>query len=152
MVSGQLSTGDPPSAASALFLVKLSADGAQVTAGPQGIGGLVAADAQYSIYVAGLPLIGTNGPPSTPGAFQGMPELAYCGCPFLNFPCGVGQFVASLTQDLSRTRFLTYVTAKFGTVSAYVAVDAESNILIAGTTSAPGYPTLPIPTSQTIRL
>jgi hypothetical protein len=86
VVSGQLTTGDPPSAASALFLLKLSADGAQVTAGPQGIGGLVAAVAQDNIYAAGVPLIGTNGP-STPGAFQGMPELAYCGCPFLNFLC-----------------------------------------------------------------
>ena len=81
VVSGQLTTGDPPSAASALFLLKLSADGAQVTAGPQGIGGLVAAVAQDNIYAAGVPLIGTNGPPSTPGA-QGMPELAYCGSRF----------------------------------------------------------------------
>jgi hypothetical protein len=97
VVSGQLTTGDHPSAAPALLLLKLSADGAQVTAGPQGIGGLVAADAQDNIYVAGVPLIGTNGPPSTPGEFQGMPEPAYCGCPFLNFPWGGGQFVASLT-------------------------------------------------------
>jgi uncharacterized protein (TIGR03437 family) len=51
--------------------------------------------------------------------------------------------VASLTQDLSRIRFPTYVTAKYGAVPAYVAVDAQGNILIDGTTSAPGYPTTP---------
>jgi hypothetical protein len=51
--------------------------------------------------------------------------------------------VASLTGDLSQTRFLTYVTAKYGAVPAYLAVDAQGNVLIAGTTSAPGYPTTP---------
>ncbi len=82
-------------------------------------------------------------PPATPGAFQGVPATSYCGCPFLSFPCGGDQFVASLTGDLSRTRFLTYVTAKYGAVPAYIAVDAQGNVLIAGTTNAPGYPTTP---------
>ena len=49
VVSGQLTA----STASALFLLKLSADGTQVVVGPQGIGGLVATDAQDNIYVAG---------------------------------------------------------------------------------------------------
>ena len=142
VVSGQSTTGSPPSAAVALFLLKLSADGTQVVAGPQGIGGLVAADAQDNIYIAGS-TIGSNGPPATPGAFQGIPTNYFCGCPFFGFSCGGNQFVASLTADLSRTRFLTYVTAKYGAMPAYVAVDAQGNVLIAGTTSAPGYPTTP---------
>ena len=141
VVSGQLATGSPSSAAVALFLLKLSADGTQVVAGPQGIGGLVAADAQDNIYVAGVPPGGSAGPAPTPGAFQGMPAVSYCGCPFFNFACGDDQFVASLTPNLSGIRFVTYVTAKYGAVPAYVAVDAQGNILIAGTTSAPGYPT-----------
>src|SRR5262249_34663972 len=74
---------------------------------------------------------------------QGTPDIAYCGCPFLNFPCGNNQFVTSLTKDLSSTRFLTYVTAKFGATPAYIAVDPQGNILIAGSTSASGYPTTP---------
>lgn len=143
VVSGQLTTGHPQSAAPALFLLKLSADGTQVVAGPQGIGGLVTVDANDNIYVAGVPPVGSNEPQATPGAFQGMPAPSFCGCPLLGFPCGGDQFVASLTQDLSRTRFLTYVTAKYGAGPAYVAVDAQGNILIAGTTSAPGYPTTP---------
>ena len=141
VVSGQLTGGSPPSAAVALFLLKVSADGTQVVAGPQGIGGLVAADAQDNIYVAGVPPGGSKEPAPTPGAFQGMPAVSFCGCPFLNFPCGGDQFVASLTPDLSRIRFLTYLTARHGAVPSYVAVDAQGNILIAGTTSAPGYPT-----------
>jgi uncharacterized protein (TIGR03437 family) len=143
VVSGQLTGGSPPSAAVALFLLKVSADGTQVVAGPQGIGGLVAADAQDNIYVAGVPPGGSKEPAPTPGAFQGMPAVSFCGCPFLNFPCGGDQFVASLTPDLSRIRFLTYLTARHGAVPSYVAVDAQGNILIAGTTSAPSYPTTP---------
>ena len=141
VVSGQLAAGAPSSAVLSLFLLKLSADGTQVVAGPQGIGGLVAADAQDNIYVAGTPLGGSLGPASTPGAFQARPAVSYCGCPFLSFPCGGDQFVASVTSDLSQTRFLTYLTARFGAVPAYVAVDALGNVLITGTTAAPGYPT-----------
>jgi uncharacterized protein (TIGR03437 family) len=143
VVSGQLTTGAPSSAVVALFALKLSADGTLVVPGPQGIGGLVAIDAQDNIYVAGVPPSGSNEPPATPGAFQGVPATFFCGCPFLNFPCGGNQFVASLTADLSQIRFLTYVTAKFGATPAYVAVDAGGNVLIAGTTAAPGYPTTP---------
>jgi uncharacterized protein (TIGR03437 family) len=143
VVSGQLTTGASSSTVVALFVLKLSADGTMVIAGPQGIGGLVAIDAQDNVYVAGVPPSGSNAPPATPGAFQGVPATFFCGCPFLSFPCGGNQFVASLTADLSRIRFLTYVTAKYGATPAYVAVDSQGNVLIAGTTAAPGYPTTP---------
>ncbi len=92
-VSGQLTTGAPSAAVVALFLFRLSADGTQVIAGPQGVGGLVAADSQDNIYVAGVPP-GSIEPPATPGAYQGKPSTFFCGCPFLNFPCGGDQFVA----------------------------------------------------------
>jgi uncharacterized protein (TIGR03437 family) len=141
VVSGRLMTGSSPSVS--LFLLKLSADGTQVVNGPQGVGGLVAADASDNIYVAGVPPPGSNDPPATPGAFQGVPTAYVCGCPFLSFECGDDQFVASLTPNLSQTRFLTYLTAQYGAVPAYVAVDAQGNVLIAGTTSAPSYPTTP---------
>lgn len=142
VVSGQSTSGAPPSATLALFVLKLSADGTDVVAGPQGIGGLVATDAQDNIDVAGVPSGQSSDPPSTPGAFQAMPGPSFCGCPFFGFPCGGDQFVASVTPDLSQTRFLTYVTAKYGAAPAYIAFD-QGNILIAGTTSAPGYPTTP---------
>ena len=143
IISGQLTPGGSPAPAPALFLLKLSADGTQVVAGPQGVGGLVTSDAHDNIYVAGVPPIGANDPPATPGAFQGKPAVSLCGCPFFSLPCGGDQFVASLTADLSQTRFLTYVTAPYGAVPAYVAVDAQGNVWIAGTTMAPGYPTTP---------
>ncbi len=141
VVSGQLTTSSGSSVTLALFLLKLSADGTQVVAGPQGVGGLVAADAQDNIYVSGSEPGGSKEPAATPGAFQGVPAASFCGCPLFGFYCGGDQFVASLTPDLSGTRFLTYLTAKYGAAPAYMTVDAQGNILIAGTTSAPAYPT-----------
>ena len=141
VVSGQSSAGAPASGVLAPFVLKLSADGRQVVSGPQGVGGLVTADAKDNIYVAGVQSGGSNGPAATPGAFQAMPTTYFCGCPFFGFLCGGNQFVASLSGDLSETRFLTYITAKYGATPAYIALDAQGNILIAGTTSAPGYPT-----------
>ncbi len=143
IVSGQSTTGAPSAAVLSLFLLKLSADGTQVTAGPPNVGGLVAIDAQDNIYIAGVSPLESAEPAATPGAFQGAPTVYYCGCPFFGFPCGGDQFVASVSEDLSHTRFLTYVTAQYGAVPAYIAVDAQGNLLIAGTTKAPGYPTTP---------
>jgi uncharacterized protein (TIGR03437 family) len=143
VVSGQSTTRTSSSVVIALFVLKLSADGTQVVRGPQNVGGLVTADAQDNIYVAGVPPTVSTDPQATPGAFQGAPTTFFCGCPLFNFPCGGDQFVASLTPDLSRTRFLTYVTAKYGAAPVYVAPDAQGNILIAGSTAAPAYPTTP---------
>ena len=140
VVSGQLAASAPPALAT-LFLLKLSANGVQVAAGPQGVGGLVAIDAQDNIYIAGVPAFNSTGPAATAGAFQGLPPTYYCGCPFLNFACGGDQFVASVTPDLSQLRFLTYVTAHYGAIPVYMALDAQGNVLLAGTTSAPSYPT-----------
>ena len=143
VVSGQATTGAPSEAVLALFLLKLSADGTQVVSGPQGIGGVLAVDASDNIYVAGVPPPGSKDPSATPGAFQQTPGPAFCGCPFFGYPCGGDQFLASLTPDLSQIRFLTYITAKYGAVPAYIAINAQGNILIAGTTAAPAYPTTP---------
>ena len=143
VVSGQQIAGPPSEAIVTLFLLKVSSTGTQVAAGPNNVGGLVTVDARDNIYVAGVPPIDSTDPPATPGAFQGVPATYFCGCPFLNFVCGGDQFVASLTSDLSQVRFLTYVTAQYGAVPASIALDAAGNILIAGTTSAPGYPTTP---------
>ena len=141
VVSGQSTAGASPSVTISLFVLKLSADGTQVVTGPQNVGGLVAVDGQDNIYVAGVPPAGSKDPPATLGAFQGAPAPAFCGCPFFGFICGGDQFVASLTPDLSGTRFLTYVTAKYGATPAFIAADAKGNVLVAGTTRAPAYPT-----------
>lgn len=143
VVSGQATTGAPPMTVVGPFLLKLSADGSSVVSGPPGVGGRVATDAQDNVYVAGAAVGGSASPATTPGAFQGVPGPSFCGCPFLSLPCGPNQFVASVAADLSRTRFLTYVTAKYGAVPASIAVDAQGDVLVAGTTSSPGYPTTP---------
>ena len=141
IVSGQSTVTAPSTAGTVLFLVKLSADGTQSTSGPSGIGGLVTVDAHDNIYVAGVPPPQATPPASTPGAFQTPPPSYFCGCPFFGFACGGNQFVAGVTGDLSQTRFLTYLTAKYGAQPASLSLDSQGNILVAGTTSAPGYPT-----------
>jgi uncharacterized protein (TIGR03437 family) len=145
VVSGQISTSQPP-AGTALFILKLSADGSAIVAGPQGIGGLVITDSHDNIFVAGAAPSGSGMPLPTPGAFQGLPGTSsFCGCPFFGFPCDASgnQFVAALTPDLTQTRFLTYVTAKSGAAPVSIAVDPQGNILVAGATSSPDYPTTP---------
>lgn len=142
VVSGETTPAGSIPALPALFLLKLSADAATVVTGPPGIGGLLAVDSSDNIYIAGAAPSGSATPVPTPGAFQGIPSVSYCGCPFLSFPCASGnQFVASVTQDLSQTRFLTYVTSTNGALPASIAVDGQGNVLVAGTTSSPGYPT-----------
>jgi len=142
VVSGETTPAGSMPAAPALFLLKLSANGGTVVTGPQGAGGLLAADSSDNIYIAGAAPSGSATPVPTPGAFQGIPSVSYCGCPFFGFPCAPGnQFVASITPDLSQTRFLTYVTSQYGALPASIAVDGQGNVLVTGTTSSPGYPT-----------
>ena len=142
VVSGETTpTGSVP-ALPARFLLKLSADGTTIVTGPPGIGGLLAIDPSGNVYIAGTAFSGSTTPVPTPGAFQGLPGVSYCGCPFFGFACAFGnQFVASVTQDLSRTRFLTYLTSKYGAQPASIALDGQGNVLVAGTTSSPDYPT-----------
>jgi uncharacterized protein (TIGR03437 family) len=142
LVSGQTTAAAPSPAASTLFLLKLSADGTSVVAGPQGIGGLLATDSEDNVYVP-APLLADRVHPCLRRERSGSSQHFFLRCPFFGFVCGPNQFVASLTADLSRTRFLTYVTAKYGAAPASVAVDAQGDILVAGTTSSPSYPTTP---------
>ena len=64
IVSGQQTAGTQEATVTSLFVLKLSADGSQVVAGPQGIGGLLAADPQDNIYIAGVPPQGSSQPPA----------------------------------------------------------------------------------------
>ncbi len=86
-VSGQLITGAPSEAVVGLFLLKVSADGTQIIAGPQGLGGLVAVDSQDNIYLAGVPP-GSTEPSATPGAYQGKPATFSVAARFSTFPAG----------------------------------------------------------------
>jgi uncharacterized protein (TIGR03437 family) len=135
------------------FLLKLSADGTKVFAASQeiasqGIAGLVAIDGEGNVGIVGTAagyqrfvFGGYTGPTPTPGAFQGIPGLSWCGGTLAYACSDSDQYVASLTSDLGSVRFLTYLTGTYGTEPASVAVDAQGDILVAGTTYSPDYPT-----------
>jgi hypothetical protein len=78
----------------------------------------------------------------TPGAFQpSAPFLILCGGSG-RFP-GVcsNQYVTKLDATLNQTIFSTYLTGTFGATPAALSVDAQGNILLAGVTNSPDYPT-----------
>jgi uncharacterized protein (TIGR03437 family) len=107
----------------------------------RGIGGRLATDDQGSIYVAGSQYGGDTPIPLTPGAFQTTHQQHGCaGTGQLGIGCFY-QYVTKLDSALSQVLYSTYVTGSWGAAPAAIAVDAQRNVLLAGTTNSPDYPT-----------
>jgi hypothetical protein len=128
------------------YIARLSADGSHVVFALHGItGSLLAQDAAGNLVVAGSasgPVL--TGPPltdihATPGAFQTTVMDGICGSGFFGLPC-THQFVSKVSADGSTLLFSTYVSGYQETPQA-LAVDGEGNILLAGYTPTPDYPT-----------
>jgi len=128
------------------YVARLSADGSRVVFSLHGISGsLLAQDAAGNLIVAGSasgPVFG--GPPltdihATSGAFQTTIMNGLCGTAFIAFPCG-HQFVSKISGDGATLLFSTYVSGYEETPQA-LAVDSDGNILLAGYTPTPDYPT-----------
>jgi uncharacterized protein (TIGR03437 family) len=51
------------------------------------------------------------------------------------------QYVTKLNANLSQIVYSTYVTGSWGALSAAISVDAQRNVVLAGTTNSPDYPT-----------
>jgi uncharacterized protein (TIGR03437 family) len=121
------------------FVLKLDASGGKLLATMRGIGGRIAADDQGSIYVAGVDWPSTI--PITPGAFQSTHQLNACaGTGQLGLGCSY-QYVTKLNAALSQILYSTYVTGSWGASPAAISVDAQRNVVLAGTTNSPDYPT-----------
>ena len=148
VVSGQTIGGSFPNTpgapftstdTSTYFVLKLDASGGKLLAAIRGIGGRIAADDQGSIYIAGSDWPTTI--PITPGAFQSTHQLNGCGgtgqlgmgCPY--------QYVTKLNATLTQIVYSTFVTGSWGAAPAAISVDAQRNVLLAGTTNSPDYPT-----------
>lgn len=125
------------------YLAKIDRTGATLLVGLRGIGGrIVVADAQDNIYVAGS-AYGEDPVPVTPGAFQTTHTLRGCaGTGFVGIACFYG-YVAKLNAAGDQVLFATFVTGAFGSDIAAMHVDADGNVLIAGTTNSPDYPVTP---------
>jgi uncharacterized protein (TIGR03437 family) len=123
------------------FVLKLDSSGGKLLAAIRGIGGRIASDDQGSIYIAGLQYGGATAIPLTAGAFQSVYRLNVCdGTGQLAFGCFY-QYVTKLNASLSQIIYSTYLTGSWGAAPAAISVDAQRNVLLAGTTNSPDYPT-----------
>jgi uncharacterized protein (TIGR03437 family) len=147
-ISGQTVSGSFPQTTGApfastdtntFFVLTLDSAGATMVNGIRGIGGQLATDDQGSFYVAGSAL-GSTTLPVTSGAFQASYSPHSCSPGQLEVPCSY-QYVAKLSPDLAQIDFLTYVSGSWGAKPAALSVDEQHNVLLAGTTNSPDYPT-----------
>jgi uncharacterized protein (TIGR03437 family) len=148
VVSGQTIGGNFPTAPGApftstatntYFVLKLDASGGKLLAAIRGVGGRIASDDQGSIYIAGLDWPTTI--PITSGAFQSKYTLNACaGTGQVGMGCFY-QYVTKLNANLSQIVYSTYVTGSWGAAPAAISVDAQRNVVLAGTTNSPDYPT-----------
>ena len=148
VVSGQTIGGNFPNTPGApftstdtntYFVLKLNVSGGKLLAAIRGVGGRIATDDQGSIYVAGLDWPSTI--PITPGAFQSKYTLNACaGTGQVGMGC-VYQYVTKLNANLSQIVYSTYVTGSWGASPVAISVDAQGNVVLAGTTNSPDYPT-----------
>jgi uncharacterized protein (TIGR03437 family) len=128
-------------AANTGFLLKLDATGAKLLAAFRGVGGRLVLDGQGNVYVAGAYAPAADNIPLTPQAFQTTFELHPCvGTGQLAFPCSY-QYVTKLNGALTQIGYSTFVTGSWGASPAAISVDAQGEVLLAGTTFSPDYPT-----------
>jgi uncharacterized protein (TIGR03437 family) len=149
VVSGQTIGGSFPTTPGApftstdtntFFVLKLDASGGKLLAAIRGVGGRIAADDQGSIYVAGSQYGGTP-IPITSGAFQSKYTFNACaGTGQVGMGCFY-QYVTKLNASLSQILYSTYVTGSWGAAPTAISVDAQRNVVLAGTTNSPDYPT-----------
>jgi uncharacterized protein (TIGR03437 family) len=131
----------PFTSTSADFVLKLDATGSKLLAVVRGVRGRIATDDQGSIYIAGFQLDAPSPIPLTPGAFQSTHRFNLCfgtgqlpsGCPY--------QYVTKLNAGLTQLVYSTYVTGSWGATPVEISVDAQRNVLLAGSTNSPDYPT-----------
>jgi len=130
------------------FVMKLDAGGGKILATMRGVGGRLATDDQGSIYVAGSQ---DGGSPMIPVTPERVPIDASVCCMQrhgpLGFPCSY-QYVTKLNANLNQILYSTYVTGSWGAAPAAILVDAQRNVVLAGTTYSSDYPQLPTHSSR----
>lgn len=130
-----LITGPAGASFQKVFVTKIARDGTLVYStliGGQGIdrGWAIAVDAAGNAYVAGE-TTGNNTFPVTLEAFQ------------TTMPLGSGGFVLKLNPSGTRLVYSTYLGASYSVTCAGIAVDADGNAFVTGSTNAPDFPTTP---------
>jgi uncharacterized protein (TIGR03437 family) len=125
------------------YILEIDPTGSTIDMAIIGFGGYqIAVDAQGYIYAAGAFL----GPlaPTTPGAFQSTVAVNVCAASPIMFPAPcLYQHLAKIDPTGTRLVYATYLDGSWGASPSGLAVDSAGNVMVAGTTSSPDYPTTP---------
>jgi uncharacterized protein (TIGR03437 family) len=110
-------------------------------------GSVIAVDSQGFIYIAGT---GFPPPslPTTPGAYQPSPQAKEICSGSISNSGGVSlactdQYVVKLNPTGSAIVYATWLSGSFGAVPSAISVDAEGNVVVAGSTQSADYPVTP---------
>ncbi len=124
------------------FIVELDAAGSKALLSIIGFGGSqIALDRIGNIYAAGS--FGRPSAPTTVGAFQTEAPFRICtSSQIFSIPC-LHQHVAKIDRTGTRLIYATYISGIWGAQPTGLAVDNDGNVILAGTTSSPAYPTTP---------
>lgn len=91
----------------------------------------------------GNPYPGQGPPQLSAGAFQSSPAAAFCyygsGPDGIGIPCAY-QYIAEIDPTGTNLLWDTYVTGTYGATPGAIALDAENNVIVAGTTNSTDYP------------
>src|SRR5262249_45386444 len=123
------------------FITKLDAAGSTSLISIVGFGGKqIALDTGGNIYAAGSFIDAT---PTTPGAFQAFGNRTNCFVSFIMaIPCEF-QHIAKIDATGTKLIYGTFLTGQWGASTGGMAVDADGNVIVAGSTYSPDFPTTP---------
>ena len=131
-------TGRRGTPAIGAYVTKLDAAGGDVFTSTVTGGNHIALDAQGNIYVSGT-LLPPALVPTTPGAFQSKAPLPLCANSSRNLPC-YHQYVSKLNPAGTTLLYSTFVAGNREEGPTALAVDAQGNAYLAGSTTSPDYP------------
>lgn len=132
----------PKNAANTFFTCRLSAGGDRVIYSVAGVGGrAIAVDHAGNAIVQGVSFISDGSEvPVTAGAFQTEAKFSICAATrAFAFPCN-HQYVAKLDPTGARLVFCTFLSGSYQDSPSGIAVDANGDIYVAGTTGSLDYP------------
>lgn len=126
------------------FVMELNTSGSAALVALTGFGGsAIAVDPQGNIYAGGALFASV---PTTRGALQRTTNGATCSS---GGPGSIGpslclyQHVAKISPTGTELLFATYLNGSYGATPSAIAVDNAGNVIVAGGTNSPDYPTTP---------
>jgi uncharacterized protein (TIGR03437 family) len=138
---GAVAGGPPFPGSGNTFVLELDATGSKALLAITGFGGFaIALDLQGNIYAVGTYAGSTA--PSASGTFHSISRNLDCNSSLGSFPCT--QVVAKISPTGTQLIYATFVSGTYGALPAAIAVDPAGDLLLAGNTNSPDYPTTPL--------